>query len=99
MLRTWSWQPSFRHGRFRANRYEESASDAGSAGYPGLRRLADIPDEPDSLEGEQRVVAEIELPPEEALPRRAHVVVVIVVPAFTEREDGEHRVVTGIVLR
>src|SRR3546814_5478497 len=49
------------------------------------------------LEAAQHVIGDIDLPPLEALTRRGHVVVMVVVPALAERQQREQPVVAGIV--
>ena len=54
-----------------------------------------IPDNAKPGEHFQRVVADINFPPIEALTCRVHVAVVIVVPAFAERDHGQNEAVTA----
>src|SRR5437588_7317364 len=71
--------------------------DAGAADVFG--RSAEVPDQAERLEEADQVVAGVQLPPEEALVRRAHVVVVVVVPPLPQGEEREHRVVAAGVGR
>src|SRR5258708_37138070 len=48
--------------------------------------FAEVPDNPQPGHDLQGVVSNVNLPPEEALTRRSHEVVMIVVPAFAKRE-------------
>src|ERR1700682_6757067 len=63
--------------------------------------FAQVPDDAEPGEDLQRVVSDVDLPPEEALARRGHEVMMVVVPAFAEREQGDQPVVlagvTGFV--
>src|SRR5437868_1205719 len=63
------------------------------------RRLADVPDDAAQPQQPDDVVTDVDLPPEEALVGRTLVVMVIVVPALAERDDGDERVVAAVVLR
>jgi hypothetical protein len=58
------------------------------------RRDSDAPHHPKPGEKQDRVVARVYFPPEEALPRRDHVVMMIVVPALPQRQQGERGVVS-----
>jgi len=53
--------------------------------------FAQVPDDAEPREDLQGVVGDVDLPPEEALARRGHEVMVVIVPAFTERQQGEHQ--------
>ncbi len=55
--------------------------------------FAEVPHDPEPGEHLQRVVGEVHFPPVEALACRGHEVMMIVVPAFAERHDGEQPVV------
>src|SRR6202000_2066945 len=55
--------------------------------------LAEIPDQAEQGEELQRVVGDVDFPPEKALASGGHVVVMIVVPAFAERQEREKPVV------
>src|SRR5882762_6748698 len=57
------------------------------------RHLAQVPDDAEPGENLQRVVGNVDLPPEETLARRGHEVMMVVVPAFAERQQGEQPVV------
>src|SRR5262249_58823462 len=59
------------------------------------RYLAQIPDQPDPAEHLQRVISNVNFPPEKALARRRHMVVVIVVPAFAQSHQREQPVVAA----
>ena len=60
--------------------------------------FAEIPDEATPRENFERVVSDVDFPPEEALAGRSHEVVMVVVPAFAEGQQGEEPVVlAGIV--
>src|SRR6266849_4329832 len=63
--------------------------------------FAEVPHDAEPGENLQRVVGYVNFPPEEALARRSHEVVMIVVPAFAEREQRQQPVVlaggTGFV--
>ena len=58
-----------------------------------------VPNDPEPRHQFQRVVGNVNLPPVEALARGSHVVVMVVVPAFAEREDGKQPVVAARVGR
>jgi len=53
-----------------------------------LRRSSHVMDQPDGGEPIEYVVAEVDLPPEESLPGRGGIVVMIVVPAFAVGHQG-----------
>src|SRR6266849_7491096 len=55
--------------------------------------FAQVPDDAEPGEDFQCVVSDVDLPPEEALARRGHKVMMVVVPAFAEREQREQPVV------
>src|SRR6202521_6300373 len=55
--------------------------------------LAQVPDDAEPGEDLQRVVGDVDLPPEEALARRGHEVMMVVVPAFAERQQRQQPVV------
>src|SRR5207302_10161724 len=57
--------------------------------------FAEVPDDPEPGHDLQRVISDVNLPPEEALARRSHKVMMVVVPALTEREQGEEPVVAA----
>src|SRR6266853_5301588 len=57
--------------------------------------FAEVPDNPQPRHDLQGVVSNVNLPPEEALTRRSHEVVMIVVPAFSECEQGEEPIVAA----
>src|SRR5208282_2255724 len=61
--------------------------------------LAQIPHQPAPGHHLQRVIRHINLPPVKTLPRRGHKVVVIVVPAFAERQHRQQPVVPARVAR
>jgi integrase len=51
--------------------------------------FAEVPDDAEPGENLQRVIGDVDLPPEEALARRSHELMMIVVPAFAEREQRQ----------
>src|SRR5437879_3854083 len=57
--------------------------------------FAKVPDEAAPGEGFERVVGDVDFPPEEALASASHVMVMIVVPAFAEGQKGEKPVVAA----
>ena len=57
------------------------------------RNFAQIPNNAEPRQDFQRVISDVNLPPEKALPCRRHVVMVIVVPAFAERHEREQPIV------
>src|SRR6267378_6471905 len=57
------------------------------------RHFAEIPHDAEPGENFQRVIGNVNLPPVKALTRRSHEVMMIVVPAFTEREQRQQPVV------
>src|SRR4051812_18465063 len=77
-------------GAGRANRLP-SAEQLG----PG--RPAHVPDQAQASQQADQVVADVHLPPEEALVGAALVVVVVVVPALTQGQHGHHHVVPALV--
>src|SRR5579885_2586321 len=76
--------------------------DATSGGEGFLLRskqmrgdFAKVPDDAEPGQQLERVIGDVDFPPEEALASGSHVVMVIVVPAFSEGEDGEKPVVAA----
>src|SRR5579884_2593161 len=57
--------------------------------------FAKVPDDAEPGQQLERVIGDVDFPPEEALASGSHVVMVIVVPAFSEGEDGEKPVVAA----
>src|SRR5712692_6076407 len=57
--------------------------------------FAQVPDDAAPGKDLQGVISDVDLPPEEALARRSHKVMMVVVPAFAEREQGEEPVVAA----
>jgi hypothetical protein len=57
------------------------------------RHFAEVPHDPEPGEHLQRVVSDVDLPPVEALARRGHEVMMVVVPAFAERQQRQQPVV------
>ena len=57
--------------------------------------FAEVPDEATPGEGFERVVGDVDFPPEEALTCASHIVMMIVVPAFTEGHESEEPVVAA----
>src|SRR5712692_6627565 len=51
--------------------------------------FAEVPHDPEPGENLQGVISYVDLPPEEALARRSHKMMMVVVPAFAEREQRE----------
>ena len=45
----------------------------------------------------QRVVSNVHLPPAKSLLARVHELVMVVVPAFAQRDDGEDKVIAAVV--
>src|ERR1043165_996972 len=70
-----------------------SASVADVVGH-----AVQVPDQADRGEGAEAVVGDIDFPPVEALARRGLVVMVVVVPALAEGEEGEREVVARVVV-
>src|SRR5882724_6955368 len=62
-----------------------------------LWHLAEIPDDPYRLEHLQKVVSDVDLPPEESVARGGGIVVVIVVPTLAERNHRQREAVTAVV--
>src|SRR5262245_58743437 len=62
-----------------------------------LRHRPEIPHEAQERHELQDVIRDVDLPPEEALARRVRIVVVVVVPAFAEREQRDDQAVAAIV--
>ena len=85
----------------RPNSYEIAARTELSLDGDGLLSeqmrgdFAEVPDNPQPRHDLQGVVGNVNLPPEEALTRRSHEVVMIVVPAFSECEQGEEPIVAA----
>src|SRR5260370_19869835 len=57
--------------------------------------FAEVPHDPEPGHNLQSVVGDVDLPPEEALARRSHKVMMVVVPAFAEGEQGEEPVIAA----
>src|SRR5215467_4528735 len=57
--------------------------------------LAEVPDDAQPGHDFQRVIGDVNLPPEETLARGGHEVVMVVVPAFAEGKQGEQPVVAA----
>src|SRR5947209_10558744 len=60
-------------------------------------RPANVPHDPEKGQRANDAVADVDLPPEKALVGRTLVVVVVVVPAFTQRDDRQEPVVPTVV--
>src|SRR5262249_28647494 len=75
------------------------AGRLGGAGDDGPRRTPQVPDEAEELQHAQHVERHVDLPPAEAVVRRALVVVVVVVPALAGRQHREEPVVARVVGR
>src|SRR5215470_8181415 len=61
--------------------------------------FAQSPDQAEPREQSYHPVGEVDLPPAEPVPHGAHAVMVVVVPALAEHEEGNDQVVTAIVGR
>ena len=57
--------------------------------------FAEVPDEAEPGEGFERVISDVDFPPEEALTGAGHVMVMIVVPAFAEGHESKEPVVAA----
>src|SRR5207249_10913811 len=57
--------------------------------------FAQIPDDAEPGHDFQRVIGDVNLPPEKALARRSHKVMMVVVPAFSEGEERQQPIVTA----
>src|SRR5258708_39298539 len=57
----------------------------------------EIPDDADPGEYFQKIVSDIDLPPVKSLTGAAHMLVVIVVPAFTQSYQRQPKIVTALV--
>src|SRR6266852_116996 len=55
--------------------------------------FAQVPNDAEPGQNLQRVISDVDLPPVEALARRGHEVMMVVVPAFAERQQCEQPVV------
>lgn len=64
-----------------------------------FRRTAQIPDQAEFFQDLQNVIRDVDLPPKEALVGARHVVVMVVVPAFTHGQKREPEVVAARVFR
>ena len=77
-------------------RRKESGGEGLLFGYEEMDGdFAKIPDEAAPGEGFERVVSDVDFPPEEALPSAGHVMVMIVVPAFAEGHESKEPVVAA----
>src|SRR5260370_38260907 len=54
--------------------------------------FAQVPNDPEPRHDLQRVIGDVNLPPEEALARRSHKMMMVVVPAFAKRDQREQPV-------
>src|SRR4051794_35782741 len=72
---------------------------AGGLFVRARRDGAQIPDQPEPRKQLQDVESDVDLPPVEPLARRGHAVVVVVVPALTERDERQEKAVAARVLR
>jgi len=59
------------------------------------RDFAEIPDDAEPGHDLEGVISDVDFPPEEALAGGGHEVMMIVVPAFTEGEQGEEPIVAA----
>ncbi len=59
---------------------------------------AEVPDEAGPGEGFQGVIGDVDFPPVEALRGGHHVVVMIVVPAFAQGDEGQQEAVAAVVI-
>ena len=66
-------------------------------GVHTLRNGLQIPDQSRPRQHLERVPSRIKLPPIEALASGAHEAMVVVMPAFAERDDGKKKIVTAVV--
>lgn len=77
------------------------ASPRGGASPPRFqnapRRVLDIPDQSEKGENLQCVVRNVNLPPEETHVRGSRVVVVVVVPAFSQSDERQKQAVAASV--
>lgn len=62
-----------------------------------FRHLSNVPNEVEPLQQFDGVVNQIHLPPIEALPGRARIVMVVVMPTLTQEECGGERVVPACI--
>src|SRR5262245_50476445 len=60
-------------------------------------RLTQVAHEAQILETFEDVIARIELPPEETLAGRAHIMMVVVVPALAHRDERDEEAVPALV--
>jgi hypothetical protein len=58
-----------------------------------MEARAEVPHDACASEQPERVIAHVDLPPANALAHGAHLVVMVVVPAFAERDHRKERVV------
>src|SRR5262249_22543275 len=70
----------------------------GSPQDLGGRRVPHVPDQPGPFQELDQIVGDVDLPPEEPLVGRARIIVVIVVPALAQRDQGQHEVVATLVV-
>src|SRR6266542_3389519 len=86
------------HAPAAANGYLASCTLGPPAHLVG-GRLAEVPHQAGVAQQLDQVVADVNLPPEEALVGAALVVVVVVVPALAESQDRHQQVVAAVVAR
>ena len=68
-------------------------------GTDGERYRAQLVDQSNRGQQPQTVISEVDLPPEESLPRRTREVMVIIVPALAKGNEREPEVVAAVVAR
>src|SRR5260370_27888924 len=74
---------------------ELSLGGDGLLGEQVCGNLSEVPDNPQPGHDLQRVISNVNLPPEEALACRSHEVVMVIVPALAEGQQSEQPIVSA----
>src|SRR6266487_7148471 len=74
---------------------ERKLRDDGLLGQQVGGNFAEVPDDFEPGTNLQRVIGDVDLPPEEALTRGSHEVMMVIVPALAEGEQGEQPIVAA----
>src|SRR5262245_24959497 len=92
-----TWELLVRNRSFSRGALREAERLSGetlfSIGQNVRRNLAEFPHNAAPRERFKRVIRNIDFPPEKALPRAGHVMMMVVVPAFAERHEREQPIV------
>src|SRR5262245_43523427 len=100
LIHGWRRNGGGRIDRWQTNRDYTGGGDlaAPDAGSHTRRDRFQIPNDAKQRQHPQSVIRYVDLPPEKSLPGRGGIVVMIVVPAFTERQQRQQPVVAAAVI-